>query len=152
MKLLLDTNILARLCHPVKEENHLVGEWLTELLDSSSFTIYIPEIADYEARRGLLHVALRSGRSTTRSLDRLDRLGELLNYLPLTTQAMRRAALLWAESRNAGRPTAAGEALDGDVILAAQALEVSGVVITENVRHLSRLVTTYRWQNVTTES
>ncbi len=40
----------------------------------------------------------------------------------------------------------AGEALDGDVILAAQALEVDGVVITENLRHMTRFVTAYRWQ------
>lgn len=152
MKLLLDTNILARLCHPVKGENYRVVVWLKDLIDRSSFKIYIPEISDYEARRGLLHVALRSGRSMTRSLDRLDHLGELLNYLPLTTPAMKRAARLWAESRNEGRPTAAEEALDGDVILAAQALEVSGVVVTENVRHLSRLVATCRWEQVTPES
>jgi hypothetical protein len=45
-------------------------------------------------------------------------------------------------------PTAPREALDGDVILAAQALGVAGIVVTENVRHLSRFVASYRWQDV----
>lgn len=148
MKLLLDTNILSRLCHPVREENRPVAEWLSDLLGSSSHTVYLPEIADYETRRGLLHVALRSGRSTTRSIERLDQLGELLDYLPLTKTTMRRAAYLWAETRSLGRPTAAGEALDGDVILAAQALAISGSVVTENVRHLAPLIPTYRWHEV----
>ncbi len=59
---------------------------------------------------------------------------------------MRRAAELWAEARHAGLSTTPGEALDGDVILAAQALDVAGIVFTENLRHISRFVTAYRWQ------
>lgn len=152
MNLLLDTNILTRLCLPAREENQLVGHWLSKLLTQRGreLTVCIPEIADYEARRGLLHVALRSGRSTTRSLERLDQLGQRLTYLPVTTPTLRVAARLWAESRHAGRPTAGEEDLDGDVILAAQALEVSGVVVTENVRHLSRLVSACQWHEVST--
>lgn len=148
MRLLLDTNVLSRLCHPIREENWPLGDWFTRLLDTSTHTIYLPEIADYETRRGFLHVALRSGRSVTRSLDHLDRLSKRLKYLPLTTPTMKRAARLWAEIRSIGRPTAGEKSLDGDVILAAQAVEVSGVVVTENVRHLSRMVTSYRWQDL----
>src|SRR6185436_849594 len=106
----------------------------------------LPEIADYETRRGLLHVALRSGRSTTMSLRRLDRLGHFLAYLPLTTSVMRRAALLWAEARFSGLPT--GPSLEVDRLLPAHALEISGAVVTDNVRHLGRFVTSYRWQEV----
>jgi hypothetical protein len=52
------------------------------------------------------------------------------------------AAELWAQSRKAGKPTADPKALDGDVILAAQAklLESGGnpvVIATTNVGHLS---------------
>jgi predicted nucleic acid-binding protein len=148
MKLLLDTNILTRLCHPHKDINASVNEWLEKLLGLNSFTVIIPEIADYEVRRGLMHVALKSGQSTTRSLLRLDLLTEMLEYLPLNTATMRRAAGLWAESRLAGLPTAVEVALDGDVLLAAQALEVSGVVVTENIRHLSRFVESRLWQNI----
>ena len=148
MKLLLDTNVLTRLCHPHKDVNLHINEWLEKLLGFSSFTVIVPEIADYEVRRGLMHVALKSGQPTTRSLLRLDLLTEKLEYLPLNTATMRRAAGLWAESRLAGQPTAVDVALDGDVLLAAQALEVSGVVVTENIRHLSRFVESRRWQDV----
>ena len=78
---------------------------------------------------------------------RLDLLGQTLEYLPLTTVAMQRAALLWAQAKHAaGHSTSAGNALDGDVILSAQALEINGIVITENLRHITRFVTAYRWQ------
>ncbi len=151
MKLLLDTSILTRLCHPHKEVNLNVNEWLEKLLGSRQCTVIIPEIADYEVRRGLIHVALKSGQATTKSLLRLDLLTEKLEYLPLNTATMRRAAGLWAESRLAGRPTAVDAALDGDVLLAAQALDISGVVVTENIRHLSRFVESRRWQDVEVE-
>jgi predicted nucleic acid-binding protein len=127
-----------------------VADWLESVLieHAASVVLYLPEIVDYEVRRGLLHVALRSGRSTTRSLLRLDRLTETLDYLPLDTATMRRAAGLWAEARATGRPTAPGEALDGDVILASQAIAVGGSVVTENIRHLERFVSAHRWDEV----
>ena len=148
--LLLDSTVVSRLCHPAREANHPVAAWLTQLLleGAHSIVICLPEIVDYEVRRGLLHVALRSGRSTTRSLQRLDRLTETLDYLSLDTSTLRRAAGLWAEARHSGRPTAAPEALDGDAILAAQAIAVGGSVVTENVRHLERFVPTFRWSEV----
>lgn len=78
----------------------------------------------------------------------MDRLAESLDYLPIETHTLRRAAGLWAEARFRGRPTAPVEALDGDVILAAQALTVGGVVVTENVRHLEQFVRAYHWSDV----
>ena len=58
---------------------------------------------------------------------------------------MTKAAELWAESRRLGRPTADPKELDGDVILAAQALAADAVVATENVGHLSRFVLAKHW-------
>lgn len=148
--LLLDSPLVSRLCHPARTENRPLADWLESVLreHSESVVLYLPEIVDYEVRRGLLHVALRSGRSTTRSLLRLDRLTETLDFLPLDTATMRRAAGLWAEARATGRPTAGAEALDGDAILAAQAIAVGGSVVTENVRHLERFVSAHRWAEV----
>ncbi len=146
MRLLLDTNILTRLCHPARDENRPTVAWIEAVLESDANAIYIPEIADYEARRGLSHVAIKSGQSTTRRIRRLDLLATTLDYLPLNTAVMQRAAALWAEARHLGYPTSAGKALDGDVILAAQALEIDGVVITENLKHIERFVTAYRWR------
>ena len=63
------------------------------------------------------------------------------------------AADLWAQARNRGMATAHPKALDGDVILAAQALN-SGmpisdfVVATSNVSHLSQFVPAERWDAI----
>jgi predicted nucleic acid-binding protein len=84
----------------------------------------------------------------------LDRLAGLLEYLPITTAAMRQAAKFWAQARQQGRPTAGDQALDGDVILAAQAvtLGVADVVVaTTNVAHLSRFVSAETWQSIRPE-
>ncbi len=81
---------------------------------------------------------------------RLDAFGQTLEYLPLTTVAMRRAAELWAEARRRGTPTADPHALDGDVILAAQALTlgIEVVVATTNVGHLGRFVAAAEWADI----
>lgn len=108
-------------------------------------TVIVPEIADYEVRRELI----RARRSA--SVDRLDAFINAVEYLPITTSAMRRAARFWAEARQQGRPTAADPALDGDVILAAQAATLGrrGVVVaTTNVRHLSRFVPAEVWSDI----
>ncbi|MCP3957885.1 MAG: type II toxin-antitoxin system VapC family toxin [bacterium] len=86
-------------------------------------------------------------------IERLDALEASLEYLPLTTAAMRRAAGLWAEVRQQGLPTADPKALDGDVILAAQALSTGLaatdiVVATTNVGHLARLVPAALWREI----
>ena len=47
----------------------------------------MPEIADYEVRRELLRANKVSG------LTRLDALARLLEYLPISTAAMRQAAV-----------------------------------------------------------
>jgi len=57
-----------------------------------------------------------------------------------------RAASLWAEARNQGRRTAPDQALDGDVIIAAQALEVGATVVSDNRKHLSRYCAVEDWR------
>ena len=59
------------------------------------------------------------------------------------------AAKLWAQLRASGQQTASNDALDGDVILGAQAILRSQkrgshgpvVVATANLKHLSRICT-----------
>jgi predicted nucleic acid-binding protein len=112
----------------------------------SGVRIIIPEIADYEVRRELLRA------SKIKGLARLDDLAKSIEYLPITTMAMRQAAKLWAQARQQGQPTAGDKTIDGDMILVAQAvtLQVPDVVIaTTNVGHLSRFIAAEVWQNVT---
>lgn len=140
MNLLLDTNILGQLCHPSKQTNQPASDWVEAILESGSEDrVFLPEVCDYEIRRELLRL-IRKDPSTHRSIDSLDELGELLDYLPLDTPTMRKAAEFWCDSRSRGKPTAANEALDGDVILAAQASLIGGIVVTTNKKHLSQFV------------
>ncbi|MFN7256283.1 MAG: hypothetical protein ACK5U2_14570, partial [Microcystis sp.] len=41
---------------------------------------------------------------------------QLIEYLPITTDAMRKAALFWAQARQQGQPTAGDKTIDGDMI------------------------------------
>ena len=100
----------------------------------------LPEICDFEIRRDALQ------RNASQNVDLLDRMQRSYIYLAITTETMRRAAQLWADARNRGRPTADSKSLDADVILAAQAqllAEGAGdrvVVATDNLRHLAQFV------------
>ncbi len=146
MQLVLDTGVLGQLCHPNKDQNRPVSLWMANLLrdHADRIQVLLPEIADYELRRKLLHLIAKR-QATKVSTDRLDNLATLLDYLPLNTETMRRAAALWATARSRGNPTSADMALDGDVILASQAIEVGGIIVTTNPKHLSRFTTAYNW-------
>jgi predicted nucleic acid-binding protein len=109
--------------------------------------VVVPEIVDYEVRRELI----RANRLA--SIRQLDQLLDLALYLPITTEAMRRSAELWAVVRQTGQPTAQPQALDGDVILAAQTIETFGndpnvIVATSNVSHIARFVVADHWQDI----
>jgi predicted nucleic acid-binding protein len=117
-----------------------------ELLANGAIVV-IPEIADYELRREFTLVGM------TESIKQLDGLKSVLRYDPITTDAMLLAADFWAQARRQGRKTADDKALDGDVILAAQAsllthLGDEVVVATTNVKHLSLFVDARLWQDV----
>lgn len=82
---------------------------------------------------------------------RLDELIAVLEYVPLSTPAMHRAAELWAAARNEGRPTAAADRLDADMILLAQAeivVPMPYVIATSNVAHLGHFVHAEEWHSI----
>ena len=142
--ILLDTGPLGLVTHP--RDAHGAGPWLAELLLRRT-AVHIPEIADYELRRELI----RAGK--LRSIQRLDGLKHALGYLPLDTDTMLLAAQLWARSRSAGNPLADDAALDGDVILAAQAQVLASIgheviIATTNARHLCTLADCKDWSDV----
>jgi len=70
--------------------------------------------------------------------------------LPLSTEAVRLAAEPWARVRREGRPTASDAALDGDALVAAQAILLGDdvVVATDNINHISRFITADNWKNI----
>jgi predicted nucleic acid-binding protein len=148
MNLVLDTGILGQLCHSTQRKNRPVVEWLATILDNDFETrVFLPEICDYELRRKLLHL-ISKGQVEPRSIDRLNALIDLLEYLPIDTETMRHAAELWAKARVMGLPTADEKSLDGDVILAAQAALSNSTMVTTNVKHLSRYGMARHWSEL----
>ncbi len=149
MVIVLDSGPLGLLSNPTpKGSGSDAWEWVRAHVAAGA-DLVLPEIADYEVRRELI----RSGR--TAGVARLDELCAGLNYTPLSTPVMRDAASLWAEARNGGYPTAHQAALDGDVLLAAQARSVAAadpdrlvVVATTNVAHLERFVEAKLWADI----
>src|SRR5262249_14117195 len=111
---------------------------------ASGEQIIIPEIADYEVRRGWLRTR------QPLAIDRLNGLKATLGYAPITTDAMLLAAEFWADARQRGYSTAADQALDAHRILAAQAVTLGGetVIATTNVDHLSRYTRAQLWEKI----
>lgn len=125
------------------------ARWLRALLDHGE-RVVLPAIAEYEVRRELLRL------NATGALRRLDALANGMEYLHLDTPMLRAAAQLWADLRRDGRPTADPHALDGDVILAAQAYTLAAaatpvLVATTNVGHLQRMIAAEIWTAITPE-
>ena len=124
-------------------------DWL-RALETAGARIFVPEIADYEVRRELIRARATDG------LARLNRVLDRFPLLLLDRQALLRAAELWALVRNIGQPTAHPHALDGDAILAGQALTAispgdHATVATGNVRHLVRFpgIDARPWEAIT---
>jgi predicted nucleic acid-binding protein len=144
--IILDSGPLGLITNPkLSSESVACTQWLQAHI-SSGGRIIIPEIADYEVRRELLRA------NKIKGLARLDDLANLIEYLPITTAAMRQAAKLWAQARQQGQPTAGNKTIDGDMILVAQAITLQApdvVIATTNVGHLSRFIAAEVWQNVT---
>ncbi|MBI1760521.1 MAG: nucleic acid-binding protein [Acidobacteria bacterium] len=145
--LLLDAGPLGLVTNPKAiGEPFRAAQWLYTQQQQAR-KILLPEITDYEVRRELV----RAGKS--RGIARLNQFKIDLGYLPLTTTAMLLAADLWAESRRQGRPNAPDQALDADVILAAQALLIQNAghqvtVATTNVKHLELFVDARLWSDI----
>jgi predicted nucleic acid-binding protein len=131
--------------HPQPTGENLACHQLVMDLLANGHRVILPELADYEIRRELIRAKKVNG------LKRLDTLKATLEYLPISTGAMLKAAEFWAEACWRSSQTADDKALDGDVILAAQAVtlgEPDAIVATTNVDHLSRFVAADEWPNI----
>jgi len=141
MRVVLDSSVLSDLLNPKAKaaSTRQIQAWGLRLLERGE-EFWIPGICDYEVRRKLCH--LKSGKS----LGRLNEARRDWEFLPVSQEHLDAAAEMWADLRLAGKVTAADAALDGDVILCAQARDLAGrpgdpvVVATTNVKHLIHLV------------
>jgi predicted nucleic acid-binding protein len=143
--IILDSGPLGLITNPkLSPESVACTQWLQNHVTAGSRVI-IPEIADYEVRRELLRA------DKVKGIVRLDNLAKSIEYLPLTTDAMRQSAKLWAQARQQGQPTAGDKTIDGDMILVAQAITIripDVVIATTNIGHLSRFINAQLWQNI----
>ena len=144
----LDSGVLGLVTNPnAAPQPEACKLWLKRLL-VSGVTVAVPEIADYEIRRELIRA------DKLRGLRTLDVLRSQLLYIPITSAMMLKASEIWAQLRKQGQPTAAPGSLDGDVILAAQALlsaEANGLdplVATDNIGHLGRMISCADWRDI----
>jgi predicted nucleic acid-binding protein len=121
LKLMLDTDVLARLCHPTQFRE--VQDWFRRLLElgRAAPELLVSVLADYELRRKLQDLR------ASESLRHLDSLARSLRYVPVTAETIRRAAEL--------RQTFSGELAhsrpsDVDLLVAAQAAVEDAILIT----------------------
>jgi predicted nucleic acid-binding protein len=147
LPLLLDSNILAKILRPDLEENKSAAVAILRLQEDPRFQIYVPEIIDYELRRKLLHLGHRPHQARKWAREALADLDELVSvgYVPLTTETMRLAAGIWAQTRAAGQLRGPEDSLDVDVILAAQARQAGGHIITTNEKHFRNIAEVFDW-------
>jgi len=147
--LFLDSGPLGLLTHPQRSaEVVAVTEWLSRCPLSGS-RVFVPAIVYYELKRELLRA------KKTFSIGRLDAFINATpgRYVPLSDEALRLAAELWAKARQEGQPTADPKAIDIDVIIAAQALAFGApssylLIATTNPKHLSQFTAAKHWNEI----
>lgn len=123
--------------------------WISEC-ERNGTVLLVPAISYYETLREL------ERRKAVRKIQRLQEFVFDVQYrfIPLTTAHLEEAARMWGDARNAGMQTASDDALDADVILAAQSLGLGlstsdFIVATTNAAHLARFVPCDDWVNIT---
>lgn len=157
MIVLLDSGPLGMITNPRGNTEAQTCQNWSKAMTIAGHLLLVPEIIDYELRRELL---LNNSQTATA---RLDTFKENDAYLPVSEEAFLKAAQLWAAGRQQGLPTAGKEALDVDVILAAQATtfdreswnrttEEIIVIATTNVGHLTRFAHALLWSNIQLDS
>lgn len=143
---MLDSGPLGLITQPQRSHEVIaITDWLKDCLRAGA-RVFVRAIAYYEVKRELLRANKVIG------VARLDAFVSAVpdRYLPLTDDALRFAAELWAQSRRVGRPTAHPMALDIDVVPAAQALRLDrpALVATTNRKHLAQFVPAQLWTDI----
>ena len=145
--ILLDSGPLGLITNPsASQENRECNAWMQSRLRQGD-RVMVPAISDYEVRRELLRA------EKTKGLARLDGLKSAVGYIPLNTETLFLAAKFWAQARRSGKTTAPDLALDGDVILCAQAAEVANhghevIIATTNIKHLATFADARLWTEI----
>ncbi|GEM_PF-136083 len=156
--ILLDSGPLGKLVHPEEDQSREIADWFAFLQERGAEFV-VPEIIEFELRRAINLIEINRFQKRVdkikeedrkKSLERLDEFCQAGNIhrLPLTPEVLRRAAQFWAMERRIGRQSKPDPALEIDLILAAQAESLDGIVATDDLRHLSRFGRAHLWHNI----
>jgi predicted nucleic acid-binding protein len=153
MIIIIDSGVLGQLCRPnLDRETLALKGWFDRALIRAN--VVSSKICDYEVRRGLL-LAQKQG-LIAGGISILDDLYQLIDFLSVGDQILDSAADIWATARSSGQPTAGEFNLDADMIICATWQDLASrypgqevVIVTTNVRHLSRFATALVWQDLT---
>ncbi len=156
MIVILDSGVLDLLASPIQDaseedENEIYQcrEWFYYLLSKGVYVV-TSEISDYEVRREFIRIK-------SDGLVILDDLRNRIDFLPLTTQVMKKAAEFWADVRQNHVRTADDKNIDADMIISAQWSILSDdfpgravLIATKNMRHLKIFAkdNAQEWMNI----
>ena len=142
----LDSGPLGLLTNPNNTRKAAACRQCAADLRAAGHRLVVPEVIDYELRRELVLNAAVAG------IAALDAYAAQYGYSALDTRTPRRAAEVWAQARQVGRPTAGNQNIDIDMILVAQAealADPNTVIATTNLSHLRPFFPAELWWNIT---
>ncbi len=153
MIVFIDSGVLGILANPNRVgEVRDCREWLYRLLAKGIY-VCSSQICDFEVRRSMI---LESQiKPSLNHIPNLDQLQEIISFLPITSELLKIASVLWATARSQGLPTADNKSLDIDMIICSHwrilQEEFPGryvAIATTNVKHLSRFTEAKRWRDI----
>jgi hypothetical protein len=153
MIVFVDSGVLGLLTNPKKEGIPAQCEdWLYSLLAKGVYLVS-SDICDYEVRRSLLWESTK--KNSFDSLDNLDELRNVIDFLKLDTEVIFKASQIWMETRTLGRKTADDYEIDVDIIILAHWRLLKKqypsryiVIATTNVKHFEELAEALNWQDI----
>lgn len=153
MIIFIDSGVLGLLSNPNKKGKPIECQnWLFSLLSKGIYVVS-SDICDYEVRRNLLLESQR--KPGINSVNQLDELKELIDFLPVETEVLYTAAQIWAKARIQGQQTTNDYSLDADMIISAHWQLLSNqypgryvAIATTNVKHLSIFTEALNWESI----
>jgi predicted nucleic acid-binding protein len=153
MIIFIDTGVLGLITSPNENlEVRKCQNWLYQLIARGVYAIS-SEICDYELRRSLILESFTT--NNQRSRDNLNYLNSLIDFFPVSTEVLQKAAELWAQARRQGIPTADRKNIDADMIIAATSQLVQTqypgrnlLVATTNVKHIDSFIAAKTWEDI----
>ena len=111
------------------------------------------DICDYEVSRSLLLESVK--KNSFNSLDNLNELRNVIDFLNLDTDVMLASSQIWVETRKIGKQTADSYTIDVDISILAhwQFLKKQYpsrylVIATTNVKHFQGFAEALNWQDI----